>query len=156
MDVLFICTGNICRSPLAEGILRRKYAEKGIDGHVDSAGFESFHVGDMPDDRARKIARENGIDISGHAGRLVTVNDFDRFDKIYVMDHWHFQRIMRMARNEEDKAKVDFVMNNVFPGKNIPVEDPYYDGYNAFIKVFEQLDKACDKISDQVLNDMTP
>jgi protein-tyrosine phosphatase len=146
MKVLFVCTGNICRSPLAEGILREKFLKYHIRGEVDSAGFESFHVGDPPDDRARKIARQNGIDISGHRARLVRVSDFDRFDHIYAMDAYHYQSLMKLARNEEDRKKVNFVMNVVFPGKNIPVQDPYYDGYSAFETVYRQLDEACEKI----------
>ena len=151
MKVLFVCTGNICRSPLAEGILREKFNALGIKGHVDSAGFESFHIGDMPDERARKIAREHGISISGHEARLFTLQDFDRFDKIFVMDSWHFQNVMRLARDDHDKAKVDFIMNAVDPGKNHPVPDPYYDGYGAFERVYLMLDSACEKIAASVL-----
>jgi protein-tyrosine phosphatase len=150
MRVLFVCTGNICRSPLAEGILREKFRNHGIHGSVDSAGFESFHIGDMPDERARRVARDHGINITGHAARLFTVHDFDLFDKIFVMDSWHYQNVMRLARNAADEAKVDFVTNPLHPGKNIPVQDPYYDGYGAFEKVYLQLDQACEKIADSV------
>jgi protein-tyrosine phosphatase len=152
MRVLFVCTGNICRSPLAEGILREKFDALGIKGLVDSAGFESFHLGDMPDERARKVAREHGFNISGHEARLFTVKDFDRFDKIYVMDNWHYQNVMRLARNDEDRAKVDFTMNVVEPGKNKPVPDPYYDGYGAFERVYLMLDAACEKIAHHALH----
>lgn len=148
MRVLFVCTGNICRSPLAEGILREKFQNHGIKGFVDSAGFETFHIGDMPDERARRVAREHGIDISAHAARLFTVHDFDRFDRIFVMDNWHYQNVMRLARNAADEAMVDFAMNALHPGKNIPVQDPYYDGYGAFEKVYLQLDAACEKIAE--------
>jgi protein-tyrosine phosphatase len=151
MKVLFVCTGNICRSPLAEGILREKFSVCGIKGFVDSAGFESFHLGDMPDERARKVAREHGINISGHQARLFSVKDFDLFDRIYVMDNWHFQNVMRLARNDADRAKVDFTMNAAEPGKNKPVPDPYYDGYGAFERVYIMLDSACGKIAESVL-----
>jgi protein-tyrosine phosphatase len=153
MKVLFVCTGNICRSPLAEGILREKFHVYGIKGFVDSAGFESFHIGDMPDERARRIAREHGINISDHQARLFNVSDFDHFDKIFVMDNWHYQNVMRLARNEADEAKVDFTMNALHPGKNIPVQDPYYDGYGAFERVFMQLDQACEKIAASFRSD---
>lgn len=152
MKVLFVCTGNICRSPLAEGILREKFNSLGIHGFVDSAGFEAFHIGDMPDERARKVAREHGFSISDHSARLFTVGDFDHFDRIYVMDSGHYQQVMRLTRTDDDRAKVDFVMNAVYPGKNIPVEDPYYNGYGAFEKVFLQLDSACEKIAESVLH----
>ncbi len=151
MKVLFVCTGNICRSPLAEGILRAKFHDLGIHGMVDSAGFESFHLGDPPDGRSLRVARENGINISGHAARMFTVADFDRFDRIYVMDDWHYRQVMRLARNDEDRAKVDFTMNAFEPGKNNPVPDPYYDGYPAFERVYLMLDSACEKIAASAL-----
>lgn len=107
----------------------------------------------MPDERARRVAHEHGINISDHMARLFTVKDFDHFDKIYVMDNWHYQNVMRLARNEADEAKVDFTMNTVYPGKNKPVPDPYYDGYGAFERVFLQLDQACDQIAQSARRD---
>lgn len=151
MNVLFVCTGNICRSPLAEGILRKKYAHKGIISLVDSCGFESFHVGDPPDHRAQEIARKNGIDLSMLRARLFSQTDFDHFDRIYVMDNYHYQAVMRYARNDLDREKVDFVLNVVHPGKNHPVQDPYFDEFHAFKTVFHQLDQACEVITDLAL-----
>jgi protein-tyrosine phosphatase len=148
MNVLFVCTGNICRSPLAEGILRSKYSQKGIMSLVDSCGFESFHVGDPPDHRAQEIARINGIDLSMLRARLFSQQDFDRFDKIFVMDNYHYQAVMRNARNDHDREKVDFVLNVLHPGRNHPVKDPYYDEFHAFKTVFRQLDQACEVITD--------
>ncbi len=148
MNVLFVCTGNICRSPLAEGILKEKYRRLGIRGTVDSAGFERFHVGDRPDPRARQVARAHGIDISDHIARLFTPEDFDRFDRIFVMDAWHYQKVARAARDESDLQKVDFVMSVVLPGKRVYVDDPYYEEFDAFEKVYHQLDQACDKIAE--------
>ncbi|MFH1161381.1 MAG: low molecular weight protein-tyrosine-phosphatase [bacterium] len=146
MNILFVCTGNICRSPLAEGILRNKFLQHNIQGIVDSCGFETFHIGDSPDHRAQKIARANEIEISGHQARMFQVRDFDRFDRIYVMDSYHFQSVMRIARNQNDRDKVDFIMNTVKPGSNMPVKDPYYDHNGAFKTVFNQLEEACDTI----------
>lgn len=150
MKVLFVCTGNICRSPLAEGILKDKLRTNHIPAEVDSAGFESFHTGDSPDDRAIKTARKHKIDITEHRARLFTRADFDNFDKIYVMDAWHYDNTMRLSRNDSDKEKVDFVMNVLFPGKNIPVPDPWYNGISAFEEVFLQLDKACEIIAENI------
>ena len=147
MNVLFVCTGNICRSPLAEGILRSKYTDHAIDAHIDSCGFESYHVGDRPDHRAQQVARVNGIDISTHSARQFRVKDFELFDKIYVMDSYHYQAVMRVARDNQDREKVDFVRNSLYPGRNMPVKDPYYDDFQAFEEVFEQLDEACAKIA---------
>lgn len=150
MKVLFVCTGNICRSPLAEGILKDKLRKKHIPAEVDSAGFENFHIGDPPDERAIKIAWKHDIDITDHKARLFTSADFDRFDKIYVMDAWHFDNTMRLSRNDDDKEKVDYVMNILYPMENIPVHDPWYNGLSAFEEVYTQLEKACEIIAEMI------
>ncbi len=143
MKILFVCTGNICRSPLAEGILREKMKKLNIPGETDSAGFEEFHIGDPPDPRAILTAQKRNIDITGHVARLFSVSDFDDFDKIYVMDSSHFSKMSKMARNPQDQQKADYLMNLVYPGENLPVDDPWYYGMQAFEKVYEQLDLAC-------------
>ena len=150
MKILFVCTGNICRSPLAEGILLDKLRKKNIPAEVDSAGLENFHVGDPPDNRAGIVAGKHGIDISGHRGRLFVTDDFDKFDKIFIMDSFHYAALSGMSRNESDLKKIEYTMNAVEPGKNIPVEDPWYDGMNAFETVYKQLDFACENIADWI------
>lgn len=150
MKILFVCTGNICRSPLAEGILREKMKKYGIRGETDSAGFESFHAGDHPDPRAIITARKRNINITGHVARLFKTEDFDRFDKIYVMDDYHYENVERMSRDESDMEKVDYIMNVVYPGENITVHDPWYDGIQAFEKVYEQLDNACEILAKEL------
>jgi protein-tyrosine phosphatase len=151
INVLFVCTGNICRSPLAEGILREKLRKNNIPAEIDSCGFESFHVGDPPDARAQSVALNHGIDISGHRGRLFTTSDFERFDLIYAMDSSHYSNIMRLCRNDSDRAKVDYILNMLYPGQNLGVQDPWYHDIRAFEKVFVQLDNACDRISDHII-----
>jgi protein-tyrosine phosphatase len=151
VKILFVCTGNICRSPLAEGILRNKLNRIRIPAEVDSCGFESFHVGDPPDSRAQSVARNRGIDISSHQARLFTISDFDLFDYIYAMDSSHYNNIMRLARNDHDRSKVDYMLNVLYPGQNRGVQDPWYHDMKAFERVYQQLDEVCDQITDRLV-----
>ena len=146
MNVLFVCLGNICRSPIAEGILKKKFQEKSIEGIVESAGFESFHINDAPDERAVNVTAKHGIDISKKRARLFRTEDFNRFDSIWVMDQQNMQDILLFARHEQDKAKVDFLLNLVNPGSNKAVPDPYYSGVDACEAVFTMIEQACEKI----------
>jgi protein-tyrosine phosphatase len=150
MKILMVCLGNICRSPLAEGIMRKKLTDNHILGEVDSCGFESFHIGDKPDSRAIKVALQHGIDISGHRGRQFKKSDFDYFDKIYVMDSTNYRDVTGMARNNNDLDKIDYIMNMAYPGSNMPVPDPYYGGPDGFGKTWELLDIAADKIIENL------
>ncbi len=150
MKILFVCTGNICRSPLAEGILKDKLKRRKITAEVDSAGLEYFHVGDPPDKRAIEVGQKHCINITGHRGRLFQISDFDKFDKIFIMDTFHYTSLASKARNAKDMEKVDYTMNMVSPGQNIPVLDPWYDGVEAFERVYEQLAEACEKIADWI------
>jgi protein-tyrosine phosphatase len=154
IKILFVCTGNICRSPLAEGILREKLLIHNIPAEVDSCGFESFHVGDAPDSRAQSVATQHGIDISELRARLFRQSDFDRFDLIYAMDSSHFNNLMKLCRNDADRAKVDFALNVLNPGQNLGVQDPWYHDIRAFEKVFLQLDHVCDRIVDHIIAEM--
>ena len=148
---LFVCTGNICRSPLAEGILREKLKKIKVPAEVDSCGFESFHAGDPPDSRAQAVAGKRGIDLSSFRARLFSVSDFDEFDYIYAMDSSHYQKIMRLARNDADRSKVDYMLNMLYPGENMDVQDPWYHGMKAFEDVYVQLDQACDRVVEKIV-----
>ena len=152
MKILMVCLGNICRSPLAEGIMQQKIDSFGIEAEVDSAGFEAFHTGDAPDERAIKVARKNGIDISGYRARIFQPADFDRFDRIYVMDDKNFSDVMQVARNERDRLKVDFILNALYPGQNDVVPDPYYGKISDFEAVFDLLNQATDIIANNLQN----
>ena len=152
MNILMVCLGNICRSPLAEALLRQKTLDASLDVGIDSAGFESSNVGDPPDYRTQQNALCNGLDVSYLRARLFRTDDFDHFDKIYIMDHNNMQMIRRFARNADDLRKVDYIMNAVYPGKDFCVADPYYSGERSFQQVFEQLDQACENICNKLKN----
>ena len=147
-NVLMVCLGNICRSPLAEGILKSKvYSHKTF---IDSAGTGAYHVGEKPDSRSIAIATINGIDISNQKARKFVVNDFDKFDLIYVMDQSNYENVIAQARNEQDIAKVHMILNEVFPGEDLDVPDPYYGGDFGFKNVYNMLDQACDVIAHKL------
>jgi protein-tyrosine phosphatase len=148
--ILMVCLGNICRSPLAAGVLRKKLLEKGIDASVDSAGFEPYHIGEEPDARTIEIAKKHNIDISSHSMRLFRVDDFDIYDRIFVMDQRNLRDVLYIARNDADRKKVDYLMNQVNPGKNQIVPDPYYGDIADFEKAYRLMDEACEKIADSL------
>jgi len=142
--ILMVCLGNICRSPLAEGILRSKITH--LDILVDSAGTAAYHIGERPDVRSIEIANKYGIDLTSQRARQFSVNDFDEFDIIYAMDTSNYSNIISLARNEKDRDKVDLILNEINPRSFQSVPDPYYGGDNGFQNVYEMLDEACDII----------
>ncbi len=146
MNILFVCLGNICRSPLAKAILADKAKRLHLNINVDSAGFESFHRGDPADRRAIAVAADHGIDLSDHIARMFSVRDFDNFDLIYVMDRMNYNDVMGLARDEQDEKKVDYIMNLLNPGEDKAVPDPWYGGKDGFEKVFRMLDEACNQL----------
>jgi len=146
--ILMVCLGNICRSPLAEGILKAKTNH--LDVVVDSAGTAAYHLGEQPDIRSIEIAKKYGVDLSSQRARQFCTNDFDEFDKIYAMDTSNYANIIALARNESDKEKVDLILNEIDPKSFQSVPDPYYGGENGFQDVYNMLDKACDRIVEQI------
>lgn len=143
--VLMVCLGNICRSPLAEGILKSKVDRQKI--FVDSAGTGDYHIGDLPDKRSISVARKYELDITEQRGRQFSVSDFENFDHIYVMDNSNYENVISLARHEEDKQKVKLILNEIFPGENVDVPDPYFGGDHGFENVFQMLDEACESIA---------
>lgn len=143
-----VCLGNICRSPLAEGILKSKIFS--FKAFVDSAGTGAYHVGEKPDKRSIAIANTNGIDISNQKARKFTVEDFDLFDIIYVMDNSNYKNVISLARNTQDSAKVRLILNEVFPSENLDVPDPYYGGEFGFKNVYNMLNEACDIVVKKI------
>ena len=149
LKVLMVCLGNICRSPLAEGILASKLDRTSV--LVDSAGTAAYHIGNLPDQRSIEIARQKGIDITNQRARKVGLKDFEDFDYIYAMDQSNFQDLKDMAKDDRQKSKVRLIMNELYPFENISVPDPYYGGEDGFVQVFDMLDKACDEIVKKIL-----
>jgi protein-tyrosine phosphatase len=145
MKLLFVCLGNICRSPLAEGIMKHKIAEQGLDWEVDSAGTGGWHAGDLPDSRSIQVAKKHGIDLTYQRARKLRSIDYESFDRIYVMDSMNYQDVKRLA-NEDEYHKIELIMNEVEPHRNINVPDPYYGEGDGFENVFQMLDRACDAI----------
>ncbi len=146
--ILMVCLGNICRSPLAEGILKSKTDSYTVS--VDSAGTGGYHIGDLPDKRSIAVARKNGLDITDQRCRKFSVKDFDEFDIIYVMDNSNRRDVLSLARNKEDEEKVKMILNELFPGENVDVPDPYYGGSFGFESVYDMLDKACNIIATRL------
>ncbi len=145
-----VCLGNICRSPLADGLLRKKVAEAGLAVEVDSAGTSAHHVGDAPDSRMRATAKSFGTPIDDLRARQFVVEDFDRFDRIYVMDKSNRNNVLALARTQADADKVDLILNLSHPGKDLEVPDPYYGGDEGFIEVYELLDEATDVLMNEL------
>jgi len=142
MKVLMVCLGNICRSPMADGWLRHKVKLHGLAVEVDSAGTANYHVGEKPDHRMRRISLEYGVSIDELRARQFTTADFDHYDIIFAMDKSNEQNILRLARNENDKQKVKLFLNELYPGKDLEVPDPYYGTELNFKEVIELLDQA--------------
>lgn len=143
--IVMVCLGNICRSPLAEGILKSKVNTSNVI--IDSAGTSAFHSGALPDSRSIAVAKQHHIDITDQRSRPFKIDDFDKFDIIYTMDTSNYNNIIRLARNKNDEAKVKMILGE---GKNVP--DPYYGGDHGFQNVYQMLDEACNKIAENLKN----
>ncbi len=146
MKILMVCLGNICRSPLAHGILQHKANEAGLEWEIDSAGTNGYHNGEKPDPRSVSIAGIYGIDITYQNSRQITVEDLDYYDIIYVMDTSNYNNVMTMCTSDSQKDKVKLILNEITPGANEAVPDPYYGGDKGFENVYKMLDEACEFI----------
>lgn len=146
MKILMVCLGNICRSPLAEGILQHKINLYGLDWTVDSAGTNGYHNGERPHRLSQKVAKHHGIDISCQISRQFMKEDFARFDKIYAMASDVIDEMRYLAGKHFQPERVDLLLNELYPGKNIDVPDPWYGTEPGYHEVFAMIDKACDHI----------
>ena len=146
--VLMVCLGNICRSPLAEGILKSKADNSKV--FIDSAGTGHWHVGDLPDKQSIAVAKKYGIDITNQRGRQFKHEDFQNFDHIFVMDMSNKENVLTLAKTDSDRQKVRLILDYIFPNENVDVPDPYYGGDTGFDKVYKLLDEACEIISNDL------
>lgn len=149
MKMLFVCLGNICRSPQAEGIMRKMISERKLNIIVDSAGTSSWHAGEHPDKRAIETAAFHGVDISKLVARPFSANDFEPFDRIFVMDEMNYHDVIALARTDNDKKKVQLFLEAAGGYFFNGVPDPYYGGASGFEKVFTMLEDACRKVLDK-------
>ncbi|MES2330793.1 MAG: low molecular weight protein-tyrosine-phosphatase [Bacteroidota bacterium] len=148
MKILMVCLGNICRSPLAEGILQHKANEAGLDWVIDSAGTGDYHIGEQPHKLSQKVALYNGVDICNQRCRQFTKEDIKMFDRIFVMDHDNLNEVKRITKDAWNEKKVSLILNELYPGENREVPDPWYGTEKDYHIVFEMLEKACTKIID--------
>lgn len=146
MKILMVCLGNICRSPLAEGILQDKARKAGLSWTVESAGTNGCHTGEAPHRLSQKIARLNGIDISGQRARDFRADDFEQFDLIYAMSSDVIRDMREIARQKFNPEKTDLLMNLVHPGRNQDVPDPWYGPEAGYHEVFRMISQACDEL----------
>lgn len=153
MRILMVCLGNICRSPLAEGLLRHKVSKKKLPWTVDSAGTAAYHIGNPPDHRMILTSKAKGIDISGLCARQFTAIDFVNFDRIYVMDQSNYNNVLRLAKTNMDRSKVFFLLDHLHPTNQIEVPDPYYGNQSNFDEVFALVNEATEALITDLTND---
>jgi protein-tyrosine phosphatase len=143
MKILMVCLGNICRSPLAEGILRHKAEQAGLNWTIDSAGTSRYNVGCAPHHLSQKVAGLNGVSLEGQCARQFTAEDMETFDRIYVMDADNYAEVKRISGQKFDAAKVDFLLNVTHPGRNRAVPDPWYGPEAGYHEVYALIEQAC-------------
>lgn len=151
IKILMVCLGNICRSPLAEGILQSKLPKDKFV--VDSAGTGNWHAGQQPDKRSIVTAKNRGLDITHQRARQIKISDFKKFDYIFVMDTSNYTNVVNLAPNTTSREKVKLMMDALYPGESIEVPDPYFGGDDGFNNVYNMLDEACTVVADELLKE---
>lgn len=141
-----VCLGNICRSPLAEGILQDKAFKAGLRWSVESAGTGAWHSGQPPHHLSQKVAKMNGIDISSQRAKQFIASDFETYDKIYALADDVLDEIKRIAGKKFNAEKADLLMNEIYPGRNMDVPDPYYGPEQGYHEVYAMIEKSCEAI----------
>lgn len=146
MKILMVCLGNICRSPLADGLLRQKVKDNSLSIVVDSAGTSALHEGEKPDSRMMEVSKNFGTDLSFLRSRPITKSDLDEFDLIYTMDRDNYWDVLNMCSTKEQEEKIIPILDLIYPNENQSVPDPYFGGEQGFVNVYKMLDLATDKI----------
>ncbi len=148
--ILFVCLGNICRSPLAEGIMLKLVSENKLSLFIDSAGTSNYHIGEKPDKRTILNAQNHGVNLSELRARQFIESDFENFDLIYVMDNSNLRNVFALSKTEEHRKKVKLFLNELYPNENLNVPDPYYSGDDGFEEVFQLVYQTCEKITEKL------
>ena len=147
-----VCLGNICRSPMADGLLRRKVKDHNLNVFVDSAGTANYHTGSPPDHRMIETAKSRGTDIQELRARQFSINDFKDFDLIYVMDESNLSNVNKLAASDTEQEKVKLILEELYPNESMRVPDPYYGSMKDFMDVYDLLDKVTDVIIEKIKN----
>lgn len=150
MRILMVCLGNICRSPMAEGIMRQKIEENALNATVNSCGTAPFHIGQTPDIRAIQTLKKYDIDISQHLGQQFGIADFDAYDLIYAMDGSNYSDLIAQARNNKDEEKIKLLMDEIYPGMQKIVPDPYFGGLDGFEETYTLVEEACEHLAKRL------
>jgi len=148
-----VCLGNICRSPLADGLLLRKIKERKLNASVDSAGTANYHIGKAPDSRMIKTAAKHGTPLDFLRARQFTATDFLHFDHILVMDQSNFNNVISLARNDEERNKVNLLLDFLHPNQQLEVPDPYYGTQQDFEAVYQLVDEATDALIQKLFHE---
>ncbi len=152
MKILFVCIGNICRSPIAEGVLKHKCHQSKLDWIIDSAGTHSYHIGEPPHKSSHLICEQNGIDISYQRARQFNESDFKKFDKIYAFATDVYDTLIQKANSESDKSKIILLLDELYKQKGKSVKDPWYGGFDDYEDVFEEINLVCEAIINKHFN----
>ncbi len=151
--ILMVCLGNICRSPLADGILLRKIKAQKLDAIVDSAGTANYHIGKAPDSRMIKTAAKHGTSLEFLKARQFSASDFQNFDHILVMDQSNYNNVLALAKTEADQKKVNFFLDYLYPNQKSEVPDPYYGTLEDFEAVYQLVDNATDALIQKLFHE---
>lgn len=146
-----VCLGNICRSPMADGLMRRKVREHKLSVEVDSAGTSGFHAGEAPDHRMIRVSEQRGTPLAFLRARPFTTRDFQAFDHIFVMDQNNYSDVIKLAQNEDEVRKVKLILDELPASESNEVPDPYYGTWEDFEYVYDLLDEATDKIITKII-----